>query len=143
MFTDESYAKKFDDTQRTGKLAALFAALTIFISCLGLFALAAYMAENRIKEIGVRKILGASVVSIISLLSKDFLKLVIISFVIASPVAWFAMNKWLEGYTYRISVEWWVFAAAGFISVIIALTTVSFQAIKAAIANPVKSLRTE
>lgn len=143
VFADESYAKKFNDTQRTGKLAALFAGLTIFISCLGLFALAAYMAENRIKEIGVRKVLGASVYSIISLLSKDFLKLVIISFMIASPVAWFAMNKWLGTYTYRINVEWWVFAAAGSISVVIALLTVSFQAIKAAIANPVKSLRTE
>ena len=143
VFTDESYAKKFNDTQRTGKLSALFAGLTIFISCLGLFALAAYMAENRIKEIGVRKVLGASVSSIISLLSKEFLKLVIISFIIASPVAWFTMNKWLESYTYRIGVEWWVFAAAGFIAVTIALITVSLQAIKAALANPVKSLRTE
>ena len=104
VFADEAYAKKFNDTQRTGKLAALFAALTIFISCLGLFALAAYMAENRTKEIGVRKVLGASVINITSLLSKDFLKLVIISFVIASPVAWFAMSEWLKSYSYRISI---------------------------------------
>jgi ABC-type antimicrobial peptide transport system permease subunit len=143
VFADESYAKKFDDTQRTGKLAALFAGLTIFISCLGLFALAAYMAESRTKEIGVRKVLGASVMNVTTLLSKDFLRLVIISFVVASPVAWFFMSKWLENYTYRISVEWWVFAAAGLLSILIALITISFQAIKAAVANPVESLRTE
>jgi ABC-type antimicrobial peptide transport system permease subunit len=143
VFTDESYAKKFSDTQRTGKLAALFAGLTIFISCLGLFALSAYMAENRIKEIGVRKVLGASVFSITSLMSKDFLKLVIISFIIASPVAWFAMSKWLESYTYRIRMEWWIYAAAGLLSVTIALITISAQAIKAAIANPVAALRSE
>lgn len=143
IFTDEAYAKKFKEQQRTGTLAALFAGLTIFISCLGLFGLAAYMAENRIKEIGVRKVLGASVASVTTLLSKDFLKLVLIAFLIASPVAWYAMNKWLQTYTYRISIEWWVFAGAGLLSMIIAFTTVSFQAIKAAVANPVKSLRTE
>jgi ABC-type antimicrobial peptide transport system permease subunit len=101
------------------------------------------MAENRVKEIGVRKVLGASVTSITSLLSKDFLKLVLISFVIAAPVAYWAMSKWLQGFTYRISIQWWVFALAGFLSVIIAILTVSFQAIKAAVANPVKSLRSE
>jgi ABC-type antimicrobial peptide transport system permease subunit len=101
------------------------------------------MAENRIKEIGVRKVLGASVTSITALLSKDFLKLVVISFLIAAPVAWWAMNKWLESYTYRVSLEWWVFALAAVISVLIALITVSYQAIKAAIANPVVSLRSE
>jgi len=143
VFTDESYAKKFQDTQRTAKLAALFAGLTIFISCLGLFALAAYMAESRTKEVGVRKVLGASVMDITTLMSKDFLRLIIISFVIASPVAWFAMGKWLENYTYRITVEWWVFVAAGLLSLLITLITISFQAIKAAIANPVESLRTE
>jgi len=143
VFADEAYAKKFSDTQRTGKLAALFAALTIFISCLGLFALAAYMAENRTKEIGVRKVLGASVVNITSLLSKDFLKLVFISFVIASPVAWFAMSEWLKSYSYRISMQWWIFAAAGLLALFIALITISFQSIRAALMNPVKSLRTE
>jgi len=143
VFTDESYAKKFEDTQRTAKLAALFAGLTIFISCLGLFALAAYMAEQRKKEIGVRKVLGASVINITSLISKDFIKLVIISFVIATPIAWFVMNKWVQGYSYRIGIEWWVFALAGFGAVLIALLTVSFQSVKAALANPVKSLRTE
>jgi len=142
-FVDEEYAKKFEDTQRTATLAALFAGLTIIISCLGLFGLAAYMAENRIKEIGVRKVLGASVMNISTLLSKDFLKLVIISFIIASPIAWYAMQQWLLGYTYRVGIDWWVFAGAGIIAVLISLLTVSFQAIKAAITNPVKSLRTE
>jgi ABC-type antimicrobial peptide transport system permease subunit len=142
-FVDEEYAKKFEDTQRTATLAALFAGLTIIISCLGLFGLAAYMAENRIKEIGVRKVLGASVVSITTLLSKEFLQLVIVSFVIASPIAWYAMHQWLLGYTYRVNIEWWVFAGAGIIAVLISLLTISFQAIKAAIANPVKSLRSE
>jgi predicted permease len=142
-FVDEEYAKKFEDTQRTATLAALFAVLTIIISCLGLFGLAAYMAENRIKEIGVRKVLGASVMSISALLSKDFLKLVIISFVIASPIAWYAMHQWLLGYTYRVSIDWWVFAGAGIIAALISLLTVSYQAIKAAVANPVEALRSE
>jgi ABC-type antimicrobial peptide transport system permease subunit len=131
------------DEQRAGTLAALFAGLTIFISCLGLFGLATYMAENRIKEIGIRKVLGASVTNIAGLLSKEFLKLVAISFVIASPIAWIIMNKWLLNYTYRIRIEWWVFLLAGSLSFIIAVATVSFQAIKAALSNPVKSLRTE
>lgn len=142
-FVDEEYAKKFGEEKRTGTLAALFAGLTIFISCLGLFGLATYMAENRIKEIGVRKVLGASVTSITTLLSKDFLRLVIISFLIAAPIAWWSMNSWLQSYTYRIQIHWWVFAVAGILSVIIAILTVSYQAIKAAISNPVKSLRSE
>ncbi len=142
-FVDASYALKFQEEQRTGTLAGLFAGLTIFISCLGLFGLATYMAENRIKEIGVRKVLGASVTNITALLSKDFLTLVIVSFFIASPIAWWAMSQWLSSYTYRISIEWWVFAGAGLLSVFIAVITVSYQSIKAAIANPVKSLRTE
>ncbi|MBS1620943.1 MAG: ABC transporter permease [Bacteroidetes bacterium] len=143
VFADESYARKFDDTRRTSKLSSLFAGLTIFISCLGLFALAAYSAENRLKEIGVRKVLGASVFSITSLMSKDFLKLVIISFAIASPIAWFAMHKWLDGYSYRIAIQWWIFALAGLISVLIASATIIFHVLRAAIANPVNSLRTE
>lgn len=142
-FVDEEYAKKFEDTQRTATLAALFAGLTIVISCLGLFGLAAYMAENRIKEIGVRKVLGASVMGITTLLSKDFLKLVIISFIIASPIAWYAMHQWLLSYTYRVSIEWWVFAGAGFTAITISLLTVSYQAIRAAVMSPVKSLRAE
>jgi ABC-type antimicrobial peptide transport system permease subunit len=142
-FVDEEYAQKFEDEKRTGTLAGLFAGLTIFISCLGLFGLATYMAEVRIKEIGVRKVLGASVTNITALLSKDFVKLVIISILIASPIAWFAMHKWLQDYNYRINISWVVFAASGLLAIIIALLTVSFQAIKAAVANPVKSLRTE
>jgi ABC-type antimicrobial peptide transport system permease subunit len=142
-FYDREYLLKFADEQQVGTLVGLFAALTIFISCLGLFGLAAYMAENRIKEIGIRKVLGASVGSIAALLSKEFLRLVGISFVIASPIAWLAMHSWLAGYPYRIAIEWWVFAVTGLLSLFIALATVSFQAVRAALANPVKNLRTE
>lgn len=142
-FVDQEYARKFDDEQRTGTLAALFAGLTIFISCLGLFGLATYMAENRVKEIGVRKVLGASVTGLATLLSKDFLKLVFISFLIAAPASWWLMNAWLRDYNYHVDISWWVFAMAGCLSIIIAIVTVSYQAIKAAVANPAKSLRTE
>ena len=142
-FVDEAYAKNFEREKLQGTLAALFAGLTIFISCLGLFGLATYMAENRIKEIGIRKILGASVTGITTLLSKDFVKLVLISFLIATPLAWWGMEKWLQNYTYRVNVEWWVFALAGILSVVIALLTVSYQSIRAALGNPVNSLRAE
>ncbi|MCC8409376.1 ABC transporter permease [Mucilaginibacter sp. UR6-1] len=142
-FVDEDYAKKFAEEQRVGTLATLFAGLTVFISCLGLFGLATYMAQNRIKEIGVRKVLGASVARITRLLSIDFLKLVIISFIVAAPLAWWGMTEWLKSYTYRIDISIWVFIGAGVISVFIAMATISYQAIKAAIANPVKSLRSE
>jgi len=142
-FVDQEYAKKFDDEQRTKTMAGLFAFLAIFISCLGLFGLSAYVAESRIKEIGVRKVLGASVFNIAKLLSLDFVKLVIISIIIATPVAWYVMNKWLQDYVYRINISWVIFFIAGSLAIAIALITVSFQAIKAAIANPVKSLRTE
>jgi ABC-type antimicrobial peptide transport system permease subunit len=142
-FTDQEYALKFNDEKLTGKLASLFAMLTIFISCLGLFGLATYVAESRIKEIGVRKVLGASVAGIAALLSKDFVKLVLVAIVIATPVAWSFMNKWLKDYDYRINISWRIFFVAGLLAILIALITVSFQAIKAAIANPVKSLRTE
>ncbi|CAL1517927.1 ABC transporter permease [Chitinophaga sp. MM2321] len=142
-FVDEAYAEKFDNEQRQGTLAALFAGLTIFISCLGLFGLATYMAESRIKEIGVRKVLGASITNITTLLSKDFVKLVIISFVIAAPLSYWSMYKWLQDYEYHVSIQWWVFAAACFLSVAIAILTVSYQSIKAALVNPVKSLRKE
>ena len=142
-FVDEEYARKFENEKKIGTMAAVFAALTIFISCLGLFGLATYMAENRIKEIGVRKVLGASVAGITTLLSKDFLKLVLVSFVIAAPVSWWAMNAWLKDYSYRVDIQWWVFVMAGLLSVLIALFTISYQAIRAAVANPAKSLRTE
>jgi len=143
VFTDEAYARKFNDEKRTGTLAGLFAGLSIFISCLGLFGLATYMAENRIKEIGVRKVLGASVASIVTLLSKDFIKLVSIAFLIAAPLAWFVMTKWLQGYSYRVPLSGWVFVVTGLLTLGIALLTVSYQAIKAALTNPAKSLRTE
>ncbi|MGN6293165.1 MAG: ABC transporter permease [Chitinophagaceae bacterium] len=142
-FVDEEYANKFKGEQRVGTLAALFSGLTIFISCLGLLGLAIYMAEARIKEIGVRKVLGASVGGLIALLSKDFLKLVGIAFLIATPIAWWAMYKWLSDYPYRVPIQWWVFAGAGFLSMFIALATVSYQAVRAALSNPVESLRTE
>jgi putative ABC transport system permease protein len=143
QFVDEEYNQKFRTEQRMGTMSSLFAGLTIFISCLGLFGLATYMAENRIKEIGVRKVLGASVTSITSLLSKDFLKLVMYSFIVACPVAWWLMHKWLLQYPYRIDVQWKVFVFAGLLSLMIALFTISYQSIKAAMANPVRSLRTE
>ncbi|MGN6494383.1 MAG: ABC transporter permease [Agriterribacter sp.] len=142
-FVDGDHELKFMDTERVAKLTALFAGLTIFISCLGLFGLAAYMAENRIKEIGVRKVLGASVFNITTLLSREFLALVLIAIVIATPVAWYAMHQWLQGYSYRIDMQWWVFITAGVLAMLVSLVTVSFQAVKAALANPVKSLRTE
>lgn len=142
-FVDQDYARKFDDLELTSRLTGLFAALTIFITCLGLFGLASYMAETRIKEIGIRKVLGASGISITSLLSKDFIVLIVISLLLACPVAWFAMNSWLNGYSYRTSIEWWVFAATGLFAMLIAIATVSYHSIRAILSNPVKSLRTE
>src|ERR1700704_5730932 len=116
--------------------------ITIFISCMGLFGLALFTAEQRTKEIGIRKVLGATVTNIVTLLSRDFILLVIIVLTIASPVAWYLMNRWLEDFAFRIQIGWWVFALAGSMAILIALCTVSFQALKAAVANPVKSLRT-
>jgi hypothetical protein len=142
-FVDQEYARQFEDEQRTKTMAGLFAALAIFISCLGLFGLSAFVAESRIKEIGVRKVLGASVAGITRLLSIDFIRLVLIAFAIAAPVAWYAMNRWLAGYAYRITMGWAVFAVAGAMAVIIAVLTVSFQAVRAATVNPVDSLRSE
>jgi ABC-type antimicrobial peptide transport system permease subunit len=121
----------------------LFAALAVFISCLGLFGMASYMAEQRVKEIGVRKVLGATVFTIWRLLSKDFTVLVLIAFVIAIPLAYYFMSNWLQSYSYRTSLSWWIFAVTGSGALLITLLTVSYQAIKAALANPVKSLRTE
>ncbi|MBB6108151.1 ABC transporter permease [Mucilaginibacter lappiensis] len=142
-FADEEYSKKFDEETRIGKLSSFFAFLAIFISCLGLFGMATFMAEQRVKEIGVRKVLGASVFNLWRLLSTDFVILVIISFVIASPVAYYFMNGWLQGYTYRSEISWWIFGVSAAGAIVITLATVSFQAIKAALANPVKSLRSE
>ena len=142
-FVNEEYARKFEGIQRIATIISLFAGLTIFISCLGLFGLATFMAENRIKEIGVRKILGASVLRITTLLSKEFLTLVLIAILLATPIAWLIMNVWLSDFSYRIHIQWWVFVMAGGLSVLISLLTVSYQAIRAATANPIKSLRTE
>jgi len=142
-FVDQEYARKFEDAQRTRTMAGLFAALAIFISCLGLFGLSAFVAESRIKEIGVRKVLGASVSGIARLLSVDFIRLVLIAFAIAAPVAWYAMDRWLADYTYRITIGWTAFALSGALAVAIAVLTVSFQAVKAAVANPVRNLRSE
>ena len=142
-FADQEYALKFAEEERIGKLATVFALLAIFISCLGLFGMASFVAEQRTKEIGVRKVLGASVFNVWNLLSKDFVKLVIISCFIAVPVAYYLSHEWLQNYEYRTEISWWVFAAAGVGALTLTLLTVSFQAIKAAIANPVKSLRTE
>ena len=125
------------------KLASWFACIAIFISCLGLFGLASFTAEQRTKEIGVRKVLGASVSNIVSLLAANFLKPVVIAIVIAIPVAQYWMHGWLQGFAYKIGMDWWMFALAGMIAIVIAMITVSFQAIKAAMANPVKSLRTK
>ncbi len=142
-FLDDSFAEMYQAEQRIGKIAALFALLSILISCLGLFGLASFMAEQRTKEIGIRKVLGASVESITGLLSRDFLKLVIVAILIASPLAWWAMHKWLEDFAYRIDMQWWMFVAAGMGAIAIAFLTVSFQSVKAALANPIKSLRSE
>ncbi len=142
-FVDADFNQIFKTEILTGKLASVFAVLAIFISCLGLFGLAAYTAERRIKEIGIRKVLGASVSGLAGLLSKDFIKLVGIACIIAFPVAYYASHKWLNGYQYKVNVSWMVFIAAGIAAMLIALTTVSFQAVKAALMNPVKSLRSE
>lgn len=142
-FVDVEYAQKFSNEERVGKLASFFAVLAIFISCLGIFGLASFVAEQRTKEIGVRKVMGASVMNLWSLLTKEFLLLVVISLLVAIPVAWYLMNNWLERYEYRSTISWWIFAAAAIAALSITVLTVSFQSIKAALANPVKSLRSE
>jgi len=133
----------YESDQRAGTLFNVFAAIAILISCLGLFGLATYTAQVKTKEIGIRKVLGASITSIAGLLAKEFVVLIFIAFVIAAPIAWIAMSSWLQNYVYRISISGWIFLIAGLSVLLIALFTISFQAIKAAIANPVKSLRTE
>lgn len=142
-FNDEQYAKKFSDEERIGNLATVFAILAIFISCLGLFGLASFVAEQRIKEIGVRKVLGASVFNLWTMLSKDFVVLVLISCGLAIPIAWYYLAVWLDRFVYRTEINWWVFGLSALGALLITLATVSFQAIKAALSNPVKSLRTE
>lgn len=142
-FIDEKFNRLFQSENRIGNLAIIFSVLAILVSCLGLFGLACYTAEKRTKEIGIRKVLGASVGSLAQLLSVDFLKLVCVSCIVAFPVAWWALHNWLQHYQYRTTVQWWVFPLAALIAIIIAAITVGVEAIKATIANPVKSLRTE
>lgn len=142
-FVDDAFDARFKSEKLIGNLSRIFALLAIIISCMGLFGLAAYTAEQRRKEIGVRKVLGSSVAGIVQLLSKDFMRLVLVALLIAGPFAWWAMDRWLQGFAYRIEINLWVFVLAGFAAICIALLTVSFQAVKAAVANPVKSLRTE
>lgn len=142
-FIDKQFEAQYQSDQRAGTLFRVFAGIAIFISCLGLFGLTTYTMQVKIKEIGIRKVLGASISSIVQLLSKDFLKLVFIAFVIAIPIAWWATSKWLQGFAYRVNISWWIFALAGVLALSIALVTISFQAVKAAIANPVDSLRDE
>ena len=142
-FMDDEFNELYAPEQRTGQLFITFAVLAILIGCLGLFGLVTYAAEQRTKEIGIRKVLGASVGNIAGMISKDFLKLVVISWLIAFPVAWYAMNKWLQDFAYRVSISWWVFAGAGLFALIIALLTISSKAIRAAVANPAKSLKSE
>jgi len=142
-FSDDEYKKLYDNEQVITKLSDVFASLAILISCLGLLGLAIFTAEQRFKEIGIRKVLGASVASLFTLLSSEFLILVGIALVIATPLAWYAMHIWLQNYAYHTAIEWWIFILAGLVSIAITLLTISFQTIKAALINPVKSLRSE
>jgi putative ABC transport system permease protein len=142
-FMDEDFDATYRSEQRVGQIFISFSTLAIVIACLGLFGLAAYAAEQRNKEIGIRKVLGASVAAIVSMLSMDFIKLVLISILIASPLAWLVMNKWLQDFAYRTNIQWWILGGAGCVAILIAFITISFQSIRAALSNPVKSLRSE
>ena len=143
QFASEEFGFLYKSEQLVLQLSKYFASLAIFISCLGLLGLVIFTVEQRTKEIGIRKVLGASIMSVFTLLSKDLLKLVFISLLVAIPVAWWAMNEWLQAFAYRVDIGWSVFIIAGLLAIIIALVTISFQAIKAALSNPIKSLRTE
>jgi putative ABC transport system permease protein len=142
-FLDDRFNNSYESEQKIGLILSIFAGVTIFVACLGLFGLATFTAEQRTKEIGIRKVLGATVTSIVSLLSKDFLKLVIIAFIIATPVAWYMMNKWLQDFAYKTNISGWIFLLAAALAVTITILTVSFRAIRAAVVNPVDSLRSE
>jgi putative ABC transport system permease protein len=141
VFFDESIAKLYENEEKTARIMNIAMGIAIFISCMGLFGLAAFIAEQRTKEIGIRKVLGATVTDIVSMLSRDFVRLVVISIVIASPVAWYFMHQWLQDFAYRVPISWWIYGIAGACAVVIALATVSVQALRAAMANPVESLR--
>jgi putative ABC transport system permease protein len=142
-FMDDAFNAQYEAEDRLASIFSIFTLITIILAAMGLFGLAAFTIEQRTKEIGIRKVLGASITSINGLLSKDFLKLVLLSILVASPVAWWFMHKWLQGFAYRINIQWWMFAGAGLLAVIVAIITVSYHAIRAAIANPVDSLRSE
>ena len=142
-FLDKDFQKNYEKDQRASGIVGYFTFIAILVACLGLFGLSAFSAEQRTREIGIRKVLGASVSHVAVLLSKDFIKLVLIAIVIASPLAWYAMNKWLQGFAYQIKISWWMFLIAAVSALLITLITVGFQAMKVAIANPVNSLRTE
>jgi putative ABC transport system permease protein len=142
-FLDQDFQRNYRKEELTLQLVQYFTFIAIVIACLGLFGLTTFTAQQRMSEIGIRKVLGASISQIVTLLSKDFMKLVFISIVISSPIAYYIINQWLSGFAYRIDVEWWVFLIAGAIAIVIALFTVSFQAINTALMNPVKSLRSE
>ncbi|MES1220239.1 MAG: FtsX-like permease family protein, partial [Bacteroidota bacterium] len=142
-FLDDKIANFYKQENQLSQLYKIFASIAIFLSCLGLYGLASFMAVQRIKEVGIRKVLGATTSNIVYLFSKEFILLITIAFVIAAPIAWYYMHNWLQDYAYRINISWWLFAAGGLAAIFIALATISFQAIKAARANPVKSLRTE
>jgi putative ABC transport system permease protein len=143
FFADDAYNHQYVAQQRFGSLFICFAIIAIVISCLGLLGLSAFNTTQRKKEIGIRKVLGASVGNITTMLSKDFVRLIVIALLIASPISWWAMHSWLQSFAYRIDIPLWVFLLSGFVAIIVALLTISFQSIKAAIANPVKSLRND
>src|SRR5690606_31209452 len=143
VFLDEKFAHLYDAERRMSRVLKLFTGFAILISCIGLFGLSIYMTRLRTKEVGIRKVLGASVAGISVMLSKDFVKLVFIAILFASPTGWWIMYKWLQNFAYRIEIQWWMFAAAGLTAVVIALLTVGWQAIRAAVTNPVDSLRDE
>jgi putative ABC transport system permease protein len=142
-FLDQNFANQYQTEEKQGNLLLLFTILAISIACLGLFGLVTFTAEQRVKEIGIRKVLGASISNIVNLLTKELILLVLVATVIATPLAWYAMNKWLQSFAYRVEIHWWVFIAAGVIAVLIAFFTISIRSIKAAMANPAKSLKTE
>jgi putative ABC transport system permease protein len=142
-FLDEKFGQLYKTEQHEGSLFTIFSGIAIFIACLGLLGLSAFTITQRMKEIGVRKVLGASVPQIVKELSKDFVRLVLVAAIIAFPIAWYAMNQWLRDFASRINISWWVFVSAGAVALVIAFATISFQAIKAALRNPVKSLRSE
>ena len=143
FFLDEYFNQQYNNEIQFGKLFGFFSLIAIVIACIGLVALVGFMIKQRTKEIGIRKVLGASVQDVLVLLTKEFIKLILLANLIAYPLGWLLMNNWLKDFAYRININWWIFFAAGLLAVIIALTTISFQAVKAAIANPVKSLRME